>query len=427
MATEILMPALSPTMTEGNLVTWLKKEGDKIEAGDVLAEIETDKATMEVEAVDDGILAKILVPAGSQKVRVNTVIAQVLEEGDTPQDLAMLSSTDTHNADAASTQATIQPDISTPVTPDTAPHSPPLMQQQTQIQTRIMASPLAKRLAEQNQISLENLEGSGPHGRIIKADIDAAIAATAQKNTPTPPMTACVISDVACGAPEKRPLSGMRTVIAQRLTESKQQIPHFYLSVSCVLEPLLAARKKMNKTLEEQNIRLSVNDFIIKATAMALKKVPDANVTWGGDHLLHHKTADVAVAVSVEGGLYTPLIKQAELKSLSQISTEMKTLAAKARSGKLLPEEYQGGSFSVSNLGMFGVESFSAIINPPQACILAVGAGIPTVIPIDGIPSVRTIMTCTLSVDHRAVDGALGAQWLKAFKAFIEDPVMMLA
>ncbi len=416
MAVEILMPALSPTMTEGNLVKWLKKEGDEVSSGDVLAEIETDKATMEVEAVDEGKLAKILIKEGSEAVKVNEVIALLLEEGDDESELdSLMSKGKKPSSSPQSQEKAVEKE-----TPQKEKSQKP--QESKAAGGRVFASPLARRMASQKGVDLGSVSGSGPRGRVVKADVLAAEGGTAPQAQARTFVPLGQRQEV-----ERVDLSGMRKVIAQRLTESKQEVPHFYLTVSCELDTLLKVRSRMNKQLEAQGIKLSVNDFVVKATAQALMEVPDANVTWGGDHILRYPHADVAVAVAVDGGLYTPIVAQAEQKSLSQISAEVKALAKKAKEGKLQPEEYQGGTFSVSNLGMYGVDQFQAIINPPQACILAVGAGQQKVVPVDGAPQVRTVMECTLSVDHRAVDGALGAQWLQAFKRYIEDPAMMLA
>ncbi len=408
----ILMPALSPTMTEGNLAKWHKKEGDFVKPGQVIAEIETDKATMEVEAVEEGRIIKILIPANTQGVKVNTPIALLAEEGEV--------------VDAAALAAM----ISVPSAPLTltAPVAAPAAQQAVSASSvapasggRILASPLAKRLAEQRGLSLRAIRGTGPYGRIVKADV---LGAPATSSAPSaPPQTGGLdVQDYATKLGMGyvlQPNSSVRKVIAKRLTESKQRVPHFYLSVDVELDALLEARKQIN---ELKGTKISVNDFVIRATALALKKIPAANVSWTDSAILLYTDVDVSVAVATPGGLITPIIKKADTKSLEQISAEMKDLAARAREGKLRPEEFQGGGFSISNLGMFGVKSFSAIINPPQSCILAVGAGEQRAVVKDGKLAIATVMTCTLSVDHRAVDGAVGAEFLAAFKPLIEKP-----
>lgn len=410
MPVKILMPALSPTMTEGNLVRWLKSEGDVVKAGQVLAEIETDKATMEVEAVDEGTLAKIIVPAGTEGVSVNSLIALLLEEGE-----------DTSNLEAFMGQPT--PDAAPQATPapsaSTTPASTPSTSAVKESGSRLFASPLARRIAGQNHIDLNTISGSGPHGRIVKADVEAATSAVPSKiGTGSQPI---VYGDAGY---VDLPLNNMRKVIARRLTESKQQVPHFYLNVDCELDALLKLRVEINQRLE--NGKLSVNDFIVRACALSLIKVPEANVAWGDTHLRQFQAADISVAVAIDGGLVTPVVRSANLKALKDISSEVKVLADKARSGKLAPEDYQGGSFTISNLGMYGIKQFSAIINPPQACILAVGAGEERAIVKDSEIKVATVMSCTLSADHRAVDGAVGARFLEAFKKFIEDPLSLL-
>lgn len=407
MPISVLMPALSPTMTEGNLIKWLKKEGDPVKAGDVLAEIETDKATMEVEAVDEGILGRIMVAAGTEQVAINTPIALLLEEGEDAGalDKAVLS------AKPKVTEAPTVPPQSA-VTPQKAVSPTPSKAANTT--ERVFASPLARRLAEHINVDLRTLSGSGPHGRIVKLDVEKA-----SKSSP-PPAT---ITYGESGYTDI-PLNMMRKITAKRLTESKQEIPHFYLTVDCTINSLLALRADLNTKLEGE--KLSVNDFIIRAVALALIKVPEANVSWQETALRYYKSADVAVAVAIQGGLITPIIRSADHKSLRQLSNEMKVLAEKARSGKLTPEEFQGGTFTISNLGMYGIKHFGAIINPPQACILAVGMGEQRPIIRNGQVEIATQMTCTLSVDHRAVDGAVGSAYLTAFKEFIEDPLKLL-
>lgn len=429
MPVSILMPALSPTMTEGKLAKWTKREGDAVKPGEVIAEIETDKATMEVEAVDAGIIGKILVSAGTESVAVNTRIAVLLEDGESADTLSAFLAND--NAPKASPAVT---PAQTPATA-TAPVSAPAPAQ-APTGGRILATPLARRLAREKGIDLSRLKGTGPHGRIVRADLEGASAAPITKSAPMAAATqsaprsagpnARALADAYGMAYDVQPLSGMRKTIAARLLESKQTIPHFYLTVDCVLDDLLAARVRVNDVADGK-FKVSVNDFVIKATACALMKVPAANMAWSDTEVLQFKHADISVAVATPSGLITPIIKAAEGKSLSAISGEMKDLATRARDGKLKPSEYQGGTFSISNLGMFGVKDFAAIINPPQACILAVGAGVEQPVVVNGKIEVRTVMSVTLSVDHRVVDGAVGAQFLQAFKSYIENPVLMLA
>jgi pyruvate dehydrogenase E2 component (dihydrolipoamide acetyltransferase) len=411
MPIEILMPALSPTMTEGNLVKWLKKEGESVKAGDILAEIETDKATMEVEAVDEGILGKIVVPGGTEQVKVNQLIALVLEEGEDPSALEKAI-----NSPATSTHE--KPSAPPPPAGTATAHRPaPALSG-----ARVFASPLARRIAENSKVNLASLKGTGPHGRIVKADVEQALA-----QGPSPSLaTASVQLSGYEPAYEVIAPSAMRKVIAKRLVEAKQTVPHFYLTVDCELDLLLKARAALNTQAGQGGNKLSVNDFVIKACAMALKQVPEANASWVNDQIYQYKSADIAVAVAIDGGLITPVIRQAEDKGLTKVSSEMKDLASKARAGKLKPEEFQGGTFTLSNLGMYGVKSFSAIINPPQGCILAVGQGEERAVVKGGALAIATIMTCTLSSDHRVVDGAVGAQFLKVFKEMIENPVVMM-
>lgn len=416
MPIEILMPALSPTMTEGNLVKWNKKEGDAVQAGDVLAEIETDKATMEVEAVDEGILGKILIPEGTEQVPVNKVIALLLEEGEDASSLkdVFLSKTDTAPTSQKTPEAPPQRD-------EKKPDLKGVSQEPSSSQERLFASPLARRIAEKNELNLATLQGSGPRGRILKADVESALAYPTESSVRIP-------SSALTGYEpdyEVLPTSNMRKVISKRLVEAKQAIPHFYLTIDCELDALLKARIQMNEKAEGA-YKLSVNDFIIKASALALKRVPEANASWIDGQIYQYKSSDVAVAVALEGGLITPVVRDAESKGLIEISNEMKSLARKAKEGKLKPQEFQGGTFSLSNLGMYGIKEFSAIINPPQGCILAIGAGEDRPIVKDGLLTTATLMTCTLSVDHRVVDGVVGAHYLKAFKELIENPVMMV-
>lgn len=411
MPVQILMPALSPTMTEGNLVKWLKAEGETVKAGEVIAEIETDKATMEVEAVDEGVLAKIIVPAGTESVKVNSLIALLLEEG---EDASALDNIATVTAPASTTTAT-------PPTTLTAIHQATPTIDHPKSDQRRFASPLARRIAEQHHVDLHGITGSGPHGRIIKSDIEAVI--TNGKASPSLAMAPTPVVYDAAGYIDL-PLNNMRKVIAKRLTESKQQVPHFYLSIDCQLDALLKLRSEINARLEDQKI--SVNDFIVRACALALIKVPEANVAWFETYMRQYQAADISVAVAIDGGLVTPVVRSAQEKSLKEISMEVKSLAERARAGKLAPEDYQGGTFTISNLGMYGIKQFAAILNPPQACILAIGAGEQRALIKDGQMSIATVMTCTLSVDHRAVDGAIGSQFLAIFKKLIEDPLQLI-
>ena len=431
MPTEILMPALSPTMEEGTLAKWLVKEGDTVASGDLLAEIETDKATMEFEAVDEGVIGKILVAEGSEGVPVNTAIAILLEDGESAQDIGATAAAPAAAAAAPVAQAA-PAEASAPAA---APPAAPVAADGS----RLFASPLARRIAKNKGLDLAQIKGSGPKGRIVKADVEnaeatAAPAAAAPKAAApaaaasTGPSTEQVLKMYQGREFEEVKLDGMRKTIAARLTEAKQTIPHFYLRRDIKLDALLKFRAQLNKQLESRGVKLSVNDFIIKASAIALQQVPDANAVWAGDRTLKLKPSDVAVAVAIEGGLFTPVLKDADMKSLSALSAEMKDLAARARDRKLAPEEYMGGSFAISNLGMFGIDNFDAVINPPHGGILAVGAG--TKKPIvgdDGELTVATVMSVTLSVDHRVIDGALGAQLLNAIKDNLENPVAMLA
>jgi pyruvate dehydrogenase E2 component (dihydrolipoamide acetyltransferase) len=403
MATQILMPALSPTMKDGTLARWLKKEGDQVKSGDILAEIETDKATMEVEAVDEGILGKILVPGGSKGVPINEVIGLLIEKGEKIEDIKIETSS------KGPAQAETLPPKETGVQ---APQSKPSSNAE-----RIIASPLAKRIAEQNQVELKEVSGTGPHGRIIKVDVENALAAS-QNKTPSPSV---MLSDE--NKFEFVPHTTMREAIARRLVEAKQTIPHFYLTLDCEMGNLLALRKNMNESL---NAKISVNDFLIRAVGLALEKNPKVNASWTNDGMKYYKNADISIAVAIEGGLITPILKAANLKSVSIISGDSKSLIEKARTFKLKPHEYEGGTFSLSNLGMFGIREFSAIINPPQSCILAVGGTEQRVVVKNGQIVTADIMICTLSCDHRVVDGALGAEFLKTFKTLIENPISLL-
>ncbi|MEL6608712.1 MAG: pyruvate dehydrogenase complex dihydrolipoamide acetyltransferase [Pseudomonadota bacterium] len=441
MPIEILMPALSPTMEEGTLAKWLVKEGDTVNSGDLLAEIETDKATMEFEAVDEGVVGKILVAEGTEAVKVNSPIAVLLADGESADDIGLApSDASSHAAPAEASDKTAPAKGygrgETDATPAPVPTSAS--------GDRVFASPLARRIAADKGLDLSQIKGSGPKGRIVKSDVENATAQeapkadTASASTRAPaPAAAPAPQGMSSSAVEKMyegrdyealPLDGMRKTIAARLTEAKQTIPHFYLRRDIQLDALLKFRSQLNKTLEDRNVKLSVNDFIIKACALALQQVPDANAVWAGDKILKLTPSDVAVAVAIEGGLFTPVLKDAHQKSLSALSGEMKDLASRARDRKLAPHEYQGGSFAISNLGMFGIDNFDAVINPPHGAILAVGAGVKKpVVDDEGQLAVATVMSVTLSVDHRVIDGALGAQLLEAIKSNLENPMAMLA
>jgi pyruvate dehydrogenase E2 component (dihydrolipoamide acetyltransferase) len=428
MAIEIKMPALSPTMESGTLSKWLVKEGDKVTSGDVIAEIETDKATMEVEAVDEGTVAKLAVPEGTEDVKVGTLIAVLAEEGEDVKSAASAVSAPAPAAAAPAPAQKAEAPAPQPAAPAVAAPVAPAVPEGG----RVFASPLARRIAKQSGIDISAVRGTGPRGRIVKADVEKAkaggVAAPAAAAQPVAQAAAPAPSGATVATAPNRPheeqkLSSMRKVIARRMTESKQQVPHFYLSADIDLDPLLALRKTINS---REGVKVSVNDLIIKAVAAALVKEPDMNVQYGGDKLFRMGVVDISVAVAIEGGLVTPVIKDADKKGLLAVSNEMKELAEKARTGKLMPEDYQGGCFSISNLGMFGVKNFDAVINPPQAGILAVGAGEQRPVVKDGALAIGTVMTVTLSVDHRAVDGAIGARWLKAFKELVEDPMSIL-
>ncbi|NGM21867.1 pyruvate dehydrogenase complex dihydrolipoamide acetyltransferase [Roseomonas stagni] len=435
MATNILMPALSPTMTEGTLARWLKKEGEQVKAGDIIAEIETDKATMEVEAVDEGILGKIVVAGGTAGVKVNDVIAVLVEEGESA-DAAPAAKP----APAAATPKT-EPAPATPAAAS-APAPAPAASG-----SRVIASPLARRMAEQAGLDLSAIAGSGPNGRIVKADVDAALAkGPAAKPAPAAaaPAPAAVPAPAPAAAPAPAPKpaapaitaphtavpnSTMRKVIARRLSESKQTVPHFYVSMDIEIDALLKLRSQLNATSPKDGpgaFKLSVNDLVIKAAAVTLRRFPNVNATWTEDAILQYHDVDISVAVSIPDGLITPIVRKADQKGLAAISNEMKDLAARAKSGKLKPEEFQGGGFSISNMGMYGVRDFSAIINPPQAGILAVSAGEQRPVVKNGALAIATVMTCTLSVDHRVVDGALAAEWIQAFKRIVEEPLSLM-
>ncbi|HEX4553281.1 MAG TPA: pyruvate dehydrogenase complex dihydrolipoamide acetyltransferase [Xanthobacteraceae bacterium] len=472
MPINILMPALSPTMEKGNLAKWLKKEGDKVKTGDILAEIETDKATMEYEAVDDGVLAKIVVPEGTADVPVNQLIAVLAGEGEDVKAAAAGAGKGTTSAGAASPSpqqgegaprsgasegSSAQAASSSPTTTSERPSPPPspprgegaagaagagsapAPAQKTNGQGRLFSSPLARRLAKEAGIDLARVQGSGPHGRVVARDIAQAKTGGAMKTPAGAPGIALAQAPsddkiralFEPGSYEVVPHDNIRKIIAQRLVQAKQTIPHFYLTVACTIDKLLAAREDINSTAPKREDgkpawKLSVNDFVIKALALALVRVPDANVTWTESGMLKHKRVDIGVAVSIPGGLITPVVRHADTKSLTAISAEMKDLAARARARRLKPEEYQGGSTAVSNLGMYGVEEFAAVINPPHATILAVGAGEERAVVRDGRIVVATQMKLTLSTDHRAVDGALGAELMGAIRQYIESPTAML-
>ncbi len=435
MATNILMPALSPTMTEGTLARWLKKEGETVKAGDVIAEIETDKATMEVEAVDEGVLGKILVDDGTQGVKVNAPIAVLVAPGEA--------------VPAAAPAAPPPPPAAAPAAPAiAAPPAPPREPAPTSpapaargnghdaaAGERIFVSPLARRMARQAGVDLAGLHGTGPHGRIVKADIEAALHAPPAAAPAAAPMAAAPAPAARAPAPAITaphrlvPNSTMRKVIARRLTESSRDIPHYYVSMDIEIDPLLKLREQLNARSPKDGpgaFRLSVNDLIIKAAAVTLRRVPQVNASYTDENMILYDDVDIAVAVSVPDGLITPIVRQADRKGLATISNEMKDLAARAKTGKLKPEEFQGGGFSISNMGMYGVSAFTAVINPPQAAILAVAAGQQRAVVKDGALAIATVMTCTLSVDHRVADGALGAEWMAAFKKVVEDPMSLM-
>jgi len=440
MPTNILMPALSPTMEKGNLARWMKKEGDKVRSGDVIAEIETDKATMEYEAVDDGTLAKIVVPEGTQDVAVNSVIAVLANEG---EDVKSAASAAKGGPQAAPKPTPVPAPTAgekpVPAVSAAAPKVPPPLPpaQPSRGANRVFSSPLARRLAKESNIDLNRVQGSGPHGRVIARDIEQAKSGKALRIPAGGGMIAPAMSDAQIlslyedGSYDLVPHDGMRRTIAQRLTASVQTIPHFYETMDCDIGRLMAARDEINAAAPKDKdgkpaYKLSVNDFVIKALALALQRVPDANVSWTEAGMLRHKHSDIGVAVALPGGLITPIVRNAESKSLSSISNEMRDLAARARSRKLKPQEYQGGTSSVSNLGMYGIKDFTAVINPPQSTILAVGAGEERAVVRNGKIEAATIMSVTLSCDHRSVDGALGAELIRAFKMLIESPVMMV-
>lgn len=421
MPIKILMPALSPTMEHGNLAKWLKKEGDNVSAGEVIAEIETDKATMEVEAVDEGKIAKILVPEGSKNVAVNSLIAVLLEDGEDAGAVKdFIAANSAPKAEKKSEPKQEKKQEETPVAkqeteaPETETKSTPVPAKTGQKnETRIFASPLAKRIAAMNGVSLSGIKGTGPHGRILKADILERSTARNIISRNSEEYTTV-------------PTSTMRQVIAQRLVESKQNVPHFYLAIECMMDQIMEMRAQINANFaDDKSKKISVNDFVIMAASKALRDVPEANASWNGEEILMYNNVDISVAVAIDGGLITPIIRNADQKEITNISSEMKDLATKAKSGSLKPEEYQGGGFSISNLGMYGIKNFNAIINPPQGCILSVGASSKRTVVIDDKIEIRTIMDVNLSCDHRVIDGAVGATFLGAFKKYIEAPILM--
>lgn len=437
MPVNITMPALSPTMEEGNLAKWLVKEGDTVSSGDIIAEIETDKATMEVEAVDEGVVGKIVVPEGTEAVKVNAVIAILLEDG---EDASAIS--DAPKADAPKKEEAPKEEAKAASSGGSDTKSAEASKAPAASKSadggRIFASPLARRIAADKGLDLSEIKGSGPHGRIVKSDVENAKpgAAKPEAKSAAAPAAAPAMAQSASADQVKKlygdrefeevSLDGMRKTIASRLTEAKQTIPHFYLRRDIELDALMKFRGELNKGLEAKGIKISVNDFVIKACALALRDVPDCNAAWAGDRILKFKASDVAVAVAIEGGLFTPVLRDAESKTISALSAEMKDLAARAKERKLAPHEFQGGSFSISNLGMMGIDNFDAVINPPHGAILAVGAGVKKPVVKGGEISVATVMSVTLSVDHRVIDGALGAELLGAIKGYLEDPMSML-
>jgi pyruvate dehydrogenase E2 component (dihydrolipoamide acetyltransferase) len=449
MTIDVLMPALSPTMQEGTLAKWHVKVGDEVKSGDVIAEIETDKATMEVEAVDEGKVQAILVPEGAQGVKVNTPIARLAGEGEAAAPAPAPAAPLPKPAAAAPAPAAVKPAAA----PQTAPPPPapaPVAAPAAAAGDRVLASPLARRIAEEKGIALNTLQGSGPHGRVVAADVEtaqpgaarpaaapAAPAPAAAAPAPAAPVAAKPAvpgqsatleqMGIAPGSYDLKPLDMMRKTVARRLSESFRDIPHFPLNIDLEIDALLAARAQINKSLEKEGVKVSVNDLVMKAVALALKKVPEANASFSPEGIAYHHHADISMAVAIEGGLITPIIRQAETKTLAQIATEAKDLAERARTKKLKPEEFMGGTFSVSNLGMFGIRSFGSIINPPQGCILSVGAGEKRPVVRGDQLAIATVMTVTLTCDHRVVDGAVGARWLEAFKGLVENPITMIA
>ncbi|HJD64611.1 MAG TPA: pyruvate dehydrogenase complex dihydrolipoamide acetyltransferase [Rickettsia endosymbiont of Diachasma alloeum] len=414
MPIKLLMPALSPTMTEGNLARWLKKEGDKINPGEVIAEIETDKATMEVEAVDEGTLAKIIIPQGSQNVPVNSLIAVLTEEG---EELSGIEEFIAKNNTNSHKKEEISKSVETTTSQTVKEENVPIALDQNNL--KVFASPLAKRLAKIQNVRLEDIKGSGPHGRIIKQDVLSYKGGSK-----------ALSNKIVSRNPEEYrlvPNNNIRKIIAKRLLESKQTVPHFYLSIECNVDKLLDIREDINRSFgDDKSAKISVNDFIILAVAKALQEVPSANASWGDDAIRYYNNVDISVAVAIENGLVTPIIRNANQKNIVELSSEMKGLIKKARENKLTPEEFQGGGFTISNLGMYGIKNFNAIINPPQSCIMGVGSSSKRAIVKNDQISIATIMDVTLSADHRVVDGAVGAEFLAAFKRFIESPALML-
>jgi pyruvate dehydrogenase E2 component (dihydrolipoamide acetyltransferase) len=452
--TDVLMPALSPTMEEGTLAKWHVKVGDAVRSGDVIAEIETDKATMEVEAVDEGVVEALLVPEGAEEVKVNTPIARLKGEGGDasapPSPGGAGEGSGGPSKPPASSQAKLTPpaELPTDVKPESAPSSANKPPPPTPSplggggETRVLASPLARRMAQQAGIDLSQVKGSGPHGRVIRRDLEGLKGAPAAQPAPAPapaaPKPAAAPAaeprrvasleqqGIPAGSYDLVPLDGMKKTIARRMTDSFRDVPHFPLTIDLELDALLAARAKVNALLEKEGVKVSVNDMLIKAAAIALKRAPDANASYTPEGIAHHHHADIAVAVAIDGGLITPIVRAAETKGLAEIAREMKDLAERARTRKLKPEEFQGGTFSISNLGMFGIRSFASIINEPQGAILSVGVGEKRAVVRGDQLAVATVMSVTLTCDHRVVDGAIGARWLAAFKALIEDPITMI-
>ncbi len=420
MPTQILMPALSPTMTEGKLARWIKKEGDSVKSGDVIAEIETDKATMEMEAVDEGKIGKILIPEGTEKVQVNEPIAVLLADGESAANIAAPAPKAAPAPVAKAPEAPKPAPAPAPAPQAAAPAPKPAAAPAVKSGDRVFASPLAKRLAANANFDLTGVHGSGPNGRIVKADVEKALAAGPRT---APKAVAQSSAPGTLGSYKAVPNSSMRKIIAKRLQESKQTVPHFYLTVDYVIDDLLKLRKDVN---EKGGYKISVNDFVIKACAIALRKMPHVNASWAEEDIHVYDDVDISVAVATPEGLITPIVRKADQKSLSAISAEMKDLASRAKDKKLKLDEFQGGGFSISNLGMFGVKDFAAIINPPQACILAVGAGEQRPVVKNGALAIANVMSCTLSVDHRVVDGAVGAEFLQVLKGLIENPLTML-
>ncbi|WP_417782420.1 pyruvate dehydrogenase complex dihydrolipoamide acetyltransferase [Terasakiella pusilla] len=432
MPIQILMPALSPTMEEGNLAKWCVKEGDTVESGDVIAEIETDKATMEVEAVDEGTIGKILVPEGTEGVKVNELIALLLEEG---EDASALEGA-TETASTAPAKAEDKPAEAPAAAPQAAPAPAAPVSESGD---RLFSSPLARRIAANEGLEIKDIKGSGPRGRVVKRDVEAAVASGTGKTAapaadkPAPKAAAPDVKTISQDDPifkllpefDAVPNTNMRKTIAKRLTESARDIPHFNLQVDVEIDKLMALRKELNSR-EGADYKISVNDFLVKATSLALTRVPDCNVAFTDNAILKFKRVDMAIAVAVEGGLITPIIKDAASKGLATLANEAKDLAARARDGKLAPEEYQGGTFTISNLGMFGIKSFNSIINPPQGGILSIGAGEQRPVVKNGALAVATVVTLTLAVDHRCIDGATGAAFIKELKALIEDPIALM-